>query len=118
MKFSLAIAALIGAGLLAGCAGATINLGSANSPSFGNGVPPPGSSYSSGSVAIQTDVTPGAFIGLLLLGYVAAGVPDQFPGWRYSRAGRDTPPLDQDRAIAERDCSQPMRQPSANLRCK
>src|SRR5487761_2560805 len=98
MKFSLATAALIGAGLLAGCAGATINVGSTNSPSFGNRAPPSGSSYSSGSVAIQADVTSGAFVGLLLLGYVAAGVPDHFSGWRYSRAWRDTPQLDEDRA--------------------
>lgn len=117
MKFNLATAALIGAGLLAGCAGTTIAVRSTNSPSIG-GALPSGSSYSSGSAAIQADVTPGAFIGLLLLGYVAAGVPDHFSGWRYSRAGRDSPQLDQDRAIAERDCSQPMQQPSANLRCK
>ena len=115
MKFSLATAALIGASLLAGCAGTTIALRSTNSPSIG-GALPPGSS--SGSAAIQADVTPGAFIGLLLLGYVAAGVPDDFLGWRYSRAGRDLPQLDENRAIAERDCSRPMQQPSANLRCK
>ena len=115
MKSSLATAVLIGASLLAGCAGTTIALRSTNSPSMG-GALPPGSS--SGSAAIQADVTPAAFIGLLLLGYVAAGVPDHFSGWRYSRAGRDTPQLDEDRAIAERDCSQPMQQPSANLRCE
>jgi hypothetical protein len=117
MKFSLATAALIGAGLLAGCAGTTIAVRSTNSPSIG-GAPPPGSSSSSGSVAIQADVTPGAFIGLLLLGYLAAGAHDDYLGWRDSRAGRDSPQLDQDRAITERDCSRPMQQPSANLRCK
>ncbi len=117
MKFSLATAALIGASLLAGCAGTTIAVRSTNSPSIG-GALPPGSTRSSGSVAIQADVTSGAFVGLLLLGYVAAGVPDHFSGWRYSRAGRDSPQLDEDRAIAERDCSQPMQQSSANLRCK
>ncbi len=117
MKFSLATAALIGASLLAGCAGTTIALRSSNSPSIG-GVLPPGSSSSSGSVAIQADVTPGAFLGLLLLGYLAAGVHDDYPAWRYARAGRDAPQLAEDRAIAEQDCSQPMQQPSANLRCK
>lgn len=115
MKFGLATAALIGASLLAGCAGTTIALRSTNSPSIG-GALPPGSS--SGSAAIQADVTPGAFIGLLLLGYLAAGAHDDYLGWRYSRAGRDTPQLAEDRAIVERDCSQPMQQPSANLRCK
>ncbi len=100
MKFGLATAALIGASLLAGCAG----------------VLPPGGSYS--SAAIQADVTPGAFIGVLLLGYLAAGVQGDYLGWRYGRAGRDSPQLAGDRAIAERDCSQPMQQPSANLRCK
>ena len=115
MKFNLATAALIGAGLVAGCACTTIAVRSTNSPSIG-GALPPGSS--SGSAAIQADVTPGAFIGLLLLGYLATGVPDRFSGWRDSRAGRDSPQLDQDRAIAERDCSRPMQQPSANLRCK
>lgn len=117
MKFSLATAALIGANLLAGCAGTTVALRSTNSPSIAS-APPPGSSSSSGSVAIQADATPGAFLGLLLLGYLAAGVPDDYPGWRYARAGRNPPQLAEDRAIAERDCSQPMQQPSANLRCK
>ena len=116
MKSSLATAVLIGANLLAGCSGATIAVRSTNSPPIG--ALPPGSSSSSGSAAIQADVTPGAFIGLLLLGYLAAGAHDDYLGWRYSRAGRDTPQLAEDRAIAERDCSQPMQQPSANLRCK
>ena len=116
MKTSLATAVLIGASLLAGCAGATIALRSTNSPPIG--ALPPGSSSSSGSAAIQAEVTPGAFIGLLLLGYLVAGVPDDYPGWRYGRAGHNPPQLAEDRAIVERDCSQPMQQPSANLRCK
>ncbi len=115
MKFGLATAALIGANLLAGCAGTTIALRSTNSPSIG-GALPPGSS--SGSAAIQADVTPGAFVGVLLLGYLAVGVQDDYLGWRYGRAGRNSPQLDEDRAIAERDCRQPMQRPSANLRCK
>ena len=115
MKFSLATAALIGASLLAGCAGTTIALRSTNSPSIG-GALPPGSS--SGSAAIQADVTPGAFIGFLFLGYLAAGVHDDYLGWSYGRAGRDAPKLAEDRAVTEQDCSRPMQQPSANLRCK
>lgn len=118
MKFGLATAALIGAGLLTGCAGAAINLGSTNSPSFANGVPPPGNATSSGSVAIQADVAPGAFIGVLLLGYLAAGVHGDYRDWGYGRARHDPPPLAADRAVAERDCSQPMEAPSANLRCR
>src|SRR5487761_2086220 len=118
MKFGLATAALVGACLLEGCAGATITLRSTNSPAFASGAPPPGNSYSSGSAAIQADVTPGAFVGVLLLGYLAAGVQEDYLGWRYGRAGRNSLQLDEDRAIAERDCSQPMQRPSANLRCK
>jgi len=118
MKIGLETAALVGACLLAGCAGATINLGSTNSPAFASGAPPPGNAYSSGSVALQADVAPGVFIGALLFGYLAAGAHDDYLDWRYGRAGRAPPPLAADRAVAERDCSRPMHAPSANLRCK
>src|ERR1700690_510978 len=118
MKFGLATAALVGAGLLAGCATATIGLRSTNSTPIGGGVLPPGGSYSSGAIQADLDVPPGAFIGVLLLGYLAAGVHGDYLNWGYARAARESPQLAEDRAIAERDCSRPMEAPSANLRCR
>jgi hypothetical protein len=115
MKFASATAALIGAVLIAGCAGATIGLHSTSSPSIG-GALPPGSSY--GSASIVVDVPPGAFAGVLLLGYLAAGAQGDYQGRRYGSAGRNPPQMAEDRAVAERDCSRPIKAPSANLRCK
>jgi hypothetical protein len=115
MKFGLAAAALIGAGLLTGCAGTTMGLRSANSASIG-GAPPRGGFYN--SAAIQAELAPGAVAGVLLLGYLAAGTEGEQPDRRYGRAGSEPPPMAEDRSIAVRDCSRPMQVPSANLRCR
>jgi len=115
MKFGLAAAALIGAGLLAGCAGATIGLRSTNSASI-DGVPPPGAFYD--SAAVQAEMLPGAFVGVLLLGYFADGIEGNHLDWRDGRGRSNPPPMAEDRTIAERDCSRPMEIPSANLRCR
>ena len=116
MRIKLALAALIAAVLLPGCASSTFSLRTTNSPSIPTGTLPPVSSYS--SLAIQADVSPGAYIGALLFGYLLAGFRDDYRNWRYGRSWRTPPELDKDRSIAERDCSQPMEPPSANLRCK
>jgi len=117
MKFKLAIAVLATFPLLTGCAGATIGLRSTHSPSMERSAPPPGSSYSHGSAAIQADVRPGAFFGMMFLGYMMAGIQDDYLSWGFGPAWRKPPPLAEGRTIAERDCSRPMEAPSANLRC-
>lgn len=116
MRFKLALAALATTVLLAGCAGTTIGLRSTNSPSMPGSAPAPGSTYN--SAAIQADVTPGAFFGLVFLGYLAAGFQDDYLRWRYGSAAREPPGLAEGRAVAERDCSQPLEPLYANLRCK
>ena len=109
------IGALLACVLLAACAGTTIGLRS-GSPSLRGSAPAPGSAYS--SAAIRAEVNSNAYFGLLFIGAFAAGVQDDYQSWRYGPSGRKPPPLAADRAIAERDCSQPLPAPSANLRCK
>ena len=116
MKFKSATVALTATLFLAGCAGTTIGLRSTNSPSMPGSMPAAGSSY--GSAAIQADVTPGAFLGLVFLGYLAASVQDNYRHWNYGSFSRQPPKLAEDRAVVERDCSQPLGPLYANLRCK
>ena len=117
MKFKLAIAVVVIPMLLTGCASSTIGLAPTRlSPSMPGSTSAPGSSYS--SAAIQADVTPGAFFGLVFLGYLVAGVQDDNLRWRYGSSSRKPPELAEGRAVAERDCSQPLGPLYANLRCK
>lgn len=116
MRFKSASAALLCAVLLGGCAGARIGLRSEAPPSMRGGAPAAGSSYSSAS--IQVGATPNAYFSLLFLGYFVAGVQNSYLDWRHGPARRAAPPLTPDRSIAERDCTRPMAQPSANLRCR
>lgn len=116
MRFKSAIATLTTTVLLAGCVSTTIGLRSTNSPSMPGSTPALGSSYS--AAAIQADVTPGVFLGLVFLGYLAAGVHDDYLRWRYGSSSRKPPELAEGRAVAERDCSQPLGPLHANLRCK
>ena len=118
MKFKLAIALVVTPILLAGCAGTAIGLRSTNSPSLGVSAPPPGSSYSSGSVGLQADVSPGAYFGMLFLGYLMTGMQDNYRHWGYGASARRPPELDEDRTVVERDCSRPLGPLYANLRCK
>ncbi len=116
MKFKLAIAMAVILMLLAGCASTTIGLRSTNSPSLPGNTPAAGNSYN--SAAIQANLTPGAFLGLVFLGYLAAGVHDDYLRWRYGSFSRKPPELAEGRAVAERDCSQPLGPLYANLRCR
>lgn len=118
MKFKPAIPALAAVLLLTGCGGATLGLRSTNSPSLGRGAPPPGSSYSYGSVAVQADVSPGALFGVMFLGFLITGVQDSYRSWSDGSSLRRPPEMAGDRAVAERDCSQPLGPLYANLRCK
>ena len=115
MKFKSAAAAVTATVLLAGCASTTVSLSSANSPSL-VAAPAQGAAYS--SVYIHADVTAGAFLGFALLGYLMAGAQNDYRGWSGGASWREAPDLAADRAIAERDCSQPLGQLYANLRCK
>jgi hypothetical protein len=117
MKFKSAITALITPLALAGCAGATIGLRSTNSPSLAASAPPPGTSYSSGSVTIQADVTPGAFFGLFFLGYIVSGMQDTYRHWSNGSPSHKPPELDAERTVAVRDCREPLGPLYANLRC-
>ena len=116
MGLKSALAALAYTVLLAGCAGTTVGLRSTNSPSLPPGTPAPGDSRS--SAAIQADVAPGAFLGLVLFGYLAAAVRDDYLRWRYGVSSRSPPDLAAGRAITERDCREPLGPLYANLRCK
>ncbi len=115
MKFTPVIAAALVSLLLAGCAGASVGLHTSSVPSMRGSAPAPGASYS--SAAIHAEAGSNALFSLLFLGYVAAGMQDDRPGWRYGPVWR-APPLAEDRNIAERDCSQPFDATSANLRCR
>ena len=116
MKFNSAIAALTAAIWLAGCASTGIGLHATNSPSPGSSAPAPGSAYS--SAGIRAELRPNAYFGLLVLGFIAAGIHDHYLHWSHGSVWRAPPQLDEDRAIAERDCSRPIEATSANLRCK
>jgi hypothetical protein len=116
MKSRLAIAVLVTPMLLAGCAGTTIGLHSTNSPSLSGNAPALGGARS--PVAIQADVSPGAYFGLVFLGYLISGIQDDYLRWRHGSASRKPPEMAEDRAVVERDCSQPLGPLYANLRCR
>ena len=118
MKIKSAIAAMLAALLLIGCAGANIGLRTTNSPALAGNAPPPGSSYYGSSVGISADVSPGAYFGLVFLGYMISGIQDNFSSWGHGAYARKPPEMAEDRAVAERDCSQPLGPLYANLRCK
>ncbi|MBI5912728.1 MAG: hypothetical protein HY848_22585 [Betaproteobacteria bacterium] len=116
MKFKSAIAVVGTTLMLTACASTTIGLRSTNSPSLPGNTPAAGNSYN--SAAIQANLTPGAFLGLVFLGYLAAGVYDDYLRWRYGSFSRKPPELAEGRAVAERDCGQPLGPLYANLRCR
>jgi hypothetical protein len=111
-----AIAALLAAIALAGCAHTAVGLRAGSPATAGGGTPAPGSAYR--SAAVHVEASPNAYFGLLFLGYVAAGVHGSYQRGSDPPAWREPPQLAEGRAIVERDCSQPMETPSANLRCK
>lgn len=106
------------AALLAGC---NANLGlqigstgkSATQPTVG-----PGGSFSSSGVGMRFGDAPGfgSILGAVGLGWLVG----RDPGGRDSRMGdqRATPALDANRPVNEQDCSQPLRDSTANLRCR
>ncbi len=118
MKLRRAAAALLTPLLFAGCAGANIALHSTNSPSLAGSAPLPGSAYSYNSVGLQAEVSPGAYFGMMFLGYLMMSIQDNFRSRSYGAASRQPPEMAEDRAVVERDCTQPLEPLHANLRCK
>lgn len=116
MKFTWTIAALIGAAAFAGCAHTSVGVHASSPTATSATAPAAGSAYS--SAGIRVHASPNTYFSLLFLGYVAAGVHDSYLRSGSGPAWRAPPQLAEGRAIAERDCSQPMQTPSANLRCK
>ena len=116
MKIESAVAIALAVLLLAGCASASVGMYSSGVPWTHGSAPTPGSAY--GSSTVFVDVDPNGYFGLVFIGLAAAGMQDDYPSRNYGPSARRPPPLAEDRAIAERDCSQPMETPSANLRCK
>jgi len=116
MKFRLAIVPLIAAIALAGCAGGNVGLRTGNSSLMRGSALPPGSSY--GSAAIHAEVSPNTYLGMVFLGSIMLGIQDDYRHWSGGASGRRPPELAEDRAVAERDCSQPLGPLYANLRCK
>lgn len=110
------LALLITPVLLTGCATTSVSLRTTNSPALGGSAPSAGSPYA--SAAIQSEVSPNVYFGVFILGYMMAGIYDSYLRLSGGAFSRKPPELAGDRAIAERDCSQPMGQVSANLRCK
>ena len=76
---------------------------SATQPSVG-----PGASISGGGVSARVSDGPafGAVIGAGILSVIFGGAP------------RKPPELDQSRAVQEQDCTRPIENPGANLRCR
>ena len=100
---------------LAGCAGGEVGV-RAGDASANHGSPPPGTSYS--AAAVRAELSPGSYLGLIFLGSVILGMHDDSPRRRYGLSSRQPPELAEGRAIAERDCSQPLGPMVENLRCK
>ena len=110
------ITALAAAVALAGCAGGSIGLRAGNPSSMRTGAPPPGSSYS--YARIQAKASPNAYFGAVFLGASILGMQGDQRRWDDSASWRQPPDLVEVRAIAERDCSQPLGQVEGNLRCR
>ena len=116
MRSGTSTAALTAVLLLAGCANTSIQLRSTNSPALPAGIAPPGASYS--SAVFQADVGIGAYLSILLFSHLLAGFEDDRRDWRLGSMGRRPPELAEDRNIVDMDCSQPVDEPSENLRCR
>jgi hypothetical protein len=115
MRSKLAIVPLVAAFALAGCAGGSAGV-RAGDASANHGNPPPGTSYS--TAAVRAEVISGAYLGMVFLGSVILGMQDDSMRRPYGPSSRRPPELDAGRAVAERDCSQPLGSMVENLRCK
>ena len=105
---SRVLTALFAVGLALACAGC----GTTNVQITGSGVarpvPLPGTAYQGGSVELRY---PGASTAAALVTIGILGAATQAPV-------RGVPPMDGGRRVQERDCTQPLEEDSANLRCR
>jgi hypothetical protein len=113
MKSRLAILPLIAA--LAGCAGANVGL-RAGDQSLMRSAVAPGTSYS--YAAVQAEANPNAYFGMFFLGSYLLGAQGDLRHWDQRASGRRPPEMAAERSVVERDCSKPLGQIEANLRCK
>jgi hypothetical protein len=99
-------AAALAAAALAGCGGNSVMVGSAGAPPP---VPPPPGLSASVSISISSTaaniLAAGAVIGFLVVGN------DVLP-WS------PAPPMREDRTVNEQDCTQPIANATANLKCR
>lgn len=115
---SLAVAFLIAA--LAGCATHSYTEINAGARTAGT-LPAVGTSVTSGfiNVSIASASAAAAIAGIAVVGFVFHGLPDD--AWEANQGYglfRPAPELAEDRVIHEQDCSKPIENPGANLRCK
>jgi len=108
-------ASLVAVSLLAACASEThVRLGGGT-----GAVPPPGTSTSGASVAIDT--RSGSALGAVAAA-VAIGVLINRDASRNAAPGTMSdsavPPMAEGRDINEQDCTRPIMRPGANLRCR
>jgi len=95
------LAAALLALALGGCANSAWRA-SAGGPGLPPGPPPPG-----GSASVSTTST-GALFALGLFGFLTSGGTPFY----------DLPPMDPGRRVVEHDCTKPIEDPGANLRCR
>jgi hypothetical protein len=112
------ICALALAALVAACAHTEVRVGA--------GTPPAGSGGLSVGLKIQAGSTAAALIAIGILAGAAYSESWQ-GGTRYRAnpflaldplAGEPAPPMDESRRVSEQDCTRPLEDPSANLRCR
>ena len=105
---------------LAGCSTHSYTSISAGALTAGT-LPAAGTSVSSGyvNVSVASSSVAGALAGIALLGFVFHGYQNGYwdEGVGYGPA-RSIPALAEDRTIHEQDCSKPIENTGANLRCK
>jgi len=113
------LALLLAAAALSGCATESYTYISAGARAPTT-LPPPGTSVYSGYVNVSAASSSAwALAGIALLGFVFHGYQNGY--WDDTRGyvGRESvPELAPDRVIHEQDCSKPIENPRANLRCK
>ena len=86
---------------LGGCANSAWQA-SAGGPGLPPGPPPPGAS------AHVSTTSAGALFGLVLFGFLTSGGTPFYA----------VPPMDPERRVLEHDCTKPIEDPGANLRCR
>lgn len=120
MMRSCAVLTLSLLAALGGCASNSYTWVSAGSLTAG-ALPAAGTTVSSGyvNVSVGSSSAAGALAGIALLGFVVHGYQNGYwdEGGGFGPT-RTIPALAEDRTIHEQDCSKPIENSSANLRCK